>query len=149
MTPPCARRAFNQFPTESDQKSRQFSPYSRDNGECEHQSRREGPSFFNLQCKELTMRERGHTMSANSLFGCRSRPWCCWWSPPGIGWWYPGLFVSTACKYFVSSLSKNISKFVLFVERVVGIGDVPQTRNCSQPRVRHLGTPVTFCWRTF
>ena len=43
-----------------------------------------------------------------------------------------------------SSLSENICELLLFIERVVGIRDVPEIRNCSQSRVRHLGTPVTF-----
>ena len=43
-----------------------------------------------------------------------------------------------------SSLSENISELLLFIERVVGLRDIPEIRNCSQSRVRHLGTPVTF-----
>ena len=125
-------------------KTCQLSPNSRDDRECEHQSGGEGPSLFNLQNKEPKIREREVMwVSVHSLFGCRSQPWCCWWSPPGIGWWYPGLFASTALKIFhIPSVSKNISKLVLFIERVVGVGDVPEIWNCSESRVGHLARAV-------
>ena len=40
----------------------------------------------------------------------------------------------------------NIPKLVLFIERVVGLGDVPEIRNCSQSRVGHLVSPLTLCY---